>query len=375
MKRAILIIHLVLFIFCTSYATQQQPDILLTHRDTLYIDVGWGHPSPLQTYFSQNKIKYPFKSLHSANYRGHVATWSIENKMLYIQTIQVNEINHSPNEFMLQKTTNENQNIQANWFTGYLLARKYSPTNYYEIEFETYYYVKNGEIVKEVTFTNQDYEKVKINIDAGINPKTNERLSILQDYEKYISYYFRLHDDEAIQINDQDGFITRAVGGKLVLQYYNDDHFSWPYNWEAEDISGVPVGTWLIEEDQIFLTEIELHTGLGFYETETYDIELSNVFEGKESKIKAKWLNGLYLIQHRKEMEKEDDDDVEDDFEDDDELSIYDYEVVSFRILDVKDGIVVNQCTAPGDLYYYEINETTPDNTKRLINLFFSQRQ
>jgi len=58
-------------------ATEQVPDYLHFKGLKLTLSTGWGHPSPLQTYYSQNNIDYPFTMLSTANYRGHVAIWEI----------------------------------------------------------------------------------------------------------------------------------------------------------------------------------------------------------------------------------------------------------------------------------------------------------
>lgn len=69
MKRIISAILFTLFLVSNTTATEQQSDILFYNNEKLTIDIGWGHPSPLQTYYQQNGLNYPFRMLSTANYR------------------------------------------------------------------------------------------------------------------------------------------------------------------------------------------------------------------------------------------------------------------------------------------------------------------
>ncbi len=360
MHRAIFTCFILIFCVGNVFCTQQQPDILLLGKDSLFLQTGWGHPSPLQTYYDQKKVKYPFEMLHTANYRGHVATWIIENNKFYLKSIQVGKKRLEPRKIIESnvESDNLNESVLANWFTGFLYVRKYDSNDGYDIKFEMYYYVKRGEVVKSAKFTDADFERIKKEYEFGKPVEEIKNANILIDYEKYIAYYFRQYDDEMITINDQKGFITRPKGKKLVLQYYNDVHLDWPFNWESKSISGIPIGTWEVVGKDVYLIDLKLHTGLGFYETEIHDIEITEIFENAESKLKAEWLNGVYLIEHRIEVEKEN------------EFQLRNYEVESIRILEMKEGVLINQCKLKGNFKFEDIDKNTPENTKKLIKKY-----
>lgn len=96
------VIFIVIFYFLGVHfvsATQQQPDILHYKSYKLNLETGWGHPSRLETYFSQNNLEYLFFILHTANYRGHVATWKVNGGKLYITKIDIEGKNYSPLQY------------------------------------------------------------------------------------------------------------------------------------------------------------------------------------------------------------------------------------------------------------------------------------
>jgi hypothetical protein len=70
-------------------ATEQEPDYLYYNKEKLTVHTGWGHPSPLQTFYYQNNLDYPFPVLSTANYRGHVAIWEIIDDKLYLKEITI----------------------------------------------------------------------------------------------------------------------------------------------------------------------------------------------------------------------------------------------------------------------------------------------
>lgn len=98
MKKTILILT-ILVITNLIHATEQVPDYLYYKNKKLTLDTGWGHPSPLQTYYYQNYIDYPFAMLSTANYRGHVAIWEIKNDKLFLKEIRINQDTFKPEKY------------------------------------------------------------------------------------------------------------------------------------------------------------------------------------------------------------------------------------------------------------------------------------
>ena len=360
MERTTFTIGFLFLSLISMFATVQSPDLLLVNKDTLYMDVGWGHLSPLQTYFSQKNITYPFEMLHTGNYRGHVATWSIDNGILYLKSIDVAGKIHKPSKFLKEEKIESDNSIIANWFSGFLLARVYQDNNSYELEFECYYHLKHGKLIKKAKYTELDYGRMKKEFKNGKKPEEIEGIEMYLNYEKYLAYYFRMYEDESINTNNGTGFISRPNGKKLILQYYNDDHLKWPYNWESKDKSGIPVGKWVIDDTQILLSGVKLHSGLGFYETEIHEIPISEIFNSKEEQIEASWLNGIYSIQFRKEAKEKD------------KFSIYDYEIESIVILEIENGCIVEQCKIAGNFDFKKIDKNASKREQKLIQKYIA---
>jgi len=344
-------------------ATVQQPDILLYNNDTLYVDVGWGHPSPLETYFIQSKIAYPFTMLSTGNYRGHVAIWELRNSHLYLERIMIGDVSHAPGEFVKSEFVDLNGSVAAKWFTGFILSDKYEDGSRYDTEYQKYFYIRNGELVSETKFTKADYDKIREQVDNGIDPSEIENIKVLLDYEKYVAYYFRLHDEEEVLVSEEVGYITGPRDSKLILDYFNNDHFKWPYNWKSETLSGVPIGSWKIIDNEVFLSSIRLHSGLGFYEVDEDQIEISDVFDDKVGQFKAEWLNGYYLIQFRK------------DEADKGEFDLVDYEVTRSLILYVKNGKILEQCEIESDVRYQELDATVSKRERELVQAYLEQNK
>ena len=65
------------------------------------VEIGWGHPSPLETYYRQNNLEYPFRMLSTTNYRGHVATWEIDGGKFYLVELAIEKENFKPESFKI----------------------------------------------------------------------------------------------------------------------------------------------------------------------------------------------------------------------------------------------------------------------------------
>ncbi len=71
-----------------AVATEQESDFILYHGALCRLETHWLFPSPLQAYFADGKHgEYPFPEVSTANYRGHVATYEIADKKLYLAKI------------------------------------------------------------------------------------------------------------------------------------------------------------------------------------------------------------------------------------------------------------------------------------------------
>ncbi len=120
------IITILLFLISlTIFATEQTPDSLIYKSDTLFID-----SYPLEYLMEKDSLikksilSYSEDMCMSTDcWRGHIATWKIENDSLFLISL---ENGCGDYEFNLDKVFGrknvKKQKIFANWFTGYINA-------------------------------------------------------------------------------------------------------------------------------------------------------------------------------------------------------------------------------------------------------------
>ncbi|WGH75977.1 hypothetical protein P8625_02075 [Tenacibaculum tangerinum] len=369
MKKILLIFLISLITTNITKATDQQPDILFYGNEKLTVNIGCGHPSPLETYYQQNNLNYPFRMLHTANYRGHIATWKIIDDKFFITNIAIEEDNYKPTKFNVKSIDNTFSNdskVFADWFSGVLVCQKRKKENYWKTEYSIYIYVKNGLVQKSKKITEKDFERIE-NLTQKDTADTNlmSKYSILYLNQSYISYYFRLHDSEHIEIGNKTGYLKGKNDYSVILEKYENSHFDWPYNWENFELSGAPNGTWKVIEDKLYLTDIHLNKGLNFDGPERLQLKLSEVFPSisDNSKILANWANGIYLASFGEEVA--------------DELipELKSFKVKEFIIMRIESGNVVEKHTIPSEFDFDNIPNDANDKVKTIINDLKLQRE
>lgn len=280
-------------------ATDQVPDTLYYNGKVLLLRTGWGHPSPLQTYFSQNQIVYPFKMLGTANYRGHQAVWDIQNNKVYLRYIYVGKERHTPAEYKIvskQGDSVSGHGVSADWFSGVIESEEQQGD---EVLSSFYFHVKYGRIRNIQEITPEDYERVQ-----NISAKDTTDIELMNKYRmlylnfKYLSYYFRLESEDSVIIDGRGGYINGPGGLSPIMQYYYNDHTAWPYNWENKGLSGAPHCTWLFKNNTMFLTKLTLYTGLDFEKIDKHPVELRKLFADKvqQGRMMAERVSGIYMI-------------------------------------------------------------------------------
>lgn len=368
MKKIASFFILLILISNQLIATEQVSDVLYYEKEKLALDIGWGHPSPLETYYRQNNMVYPFTMLSTANYRGHVATWEIENGILYITEVAINEEKYKPQKFNIKsedESFSSKNKVFADWFNGVLVCRKRKENNYWETEYSIFFYVRNGVVRKTEKITDEDYKRIQ-----NISEKDTSDLELMSKYsmlylnESYISYYFRLYDKETIIIKEKKGYIIGKRGNSIILEYFNNDHMKWIYNWENNELSGAPNGVWEIQENKLFLNSINLHTGLEFDGAQKIKVDLTDVFKDKEVKndrVLVDWANGIYIITHGEEIK--------------DEYDFMRFKKTEYTLLRINNGIIEESHTVASDFNFNEIPEDTDPKLKRLLEDFKEQKK
>ena len=172
------VLFIIVFFSLNVFATQQQNDIIEYKGNQSELAVGWSYPSPLQAYFVGDKENdYPFEELHTANYRGHIAKWEIEDEKLFLTKVVIPSSPFKKTEkdkpiklskILPNKYISENRAF-ASWFTGQLLIKstpfekkhksEYDDEEYFIKDFRIYSIVKiaQGVVTSEKSYDSDHF--------------------------------------------------------------------------------------------------------------------------------------------------------------------------------------------------------------------------
>ncbi|BDD03891.1 hypothetical protein [Aureibacter tunicatorum] len=361
MKKLIFIFFIIIksgFLF----ATAQEPDFLHYNGQKLTLSTGWGHPSPLQTYYSQNNIEYPFTMLHTANYRGHIAIWEVLENKLFLKEIQIEKVNYKPEKYKIKSISDSlsfKDKVFADWFTGVIIGEIRNKQNYWKVEKSIYFYVKYGQVIDIQEISDKDFKKIEtISEKDTADYELMAKYSMLYLNNNYISYYFRINGNDTITINTKGGYLDGNSGLSPVLSYFENDHMKWPYNWENFEKSGAPFCTWSIENDSLLLTNIELHTGTGFYSIDKYSVDLVDIFPNRiiDNKVFGDWVSGIFIVRHGENKE-------------DEKLPGYiRFKTSEFTYIRLKDGILLENYTVPANFDFENSPASTHEGLKKILD-------
>ncbi len=278
----------------------QKTSQLLYKNKTLYLDIGWGCPTPLASYFYQRQEKFPFKVFQKArnSYRKEVASWVVINDSLFLKSIADTELATPklPVDYGLQGHKSSYGEIYADWFSGILLAKK-GTANISNQNEHYYFHVRKGKILQVETIDNHDRNHIKT---KQFNLLTKDKKKMLVLYQNYITYFFRL-GTEAVDYQNETCLLYTGVSElSPFYDLYDNSHLNWPYNWENIKYSGAPNAQWQIKKGKIYLKNVTLHQGLALDHIEKRSLNLEKLLDKPvlENGVFADWINGIYQINH-----------------------------------------------------------------------------
>jgi hypothetical protein len=364
MKR-IFIIAFLFVLITKSFATRQLPDNLDYKNLKLDLLTGWGHPSPLQVYYYQNKLKYPFESQGTNNYRGHIANWSIKDNKLFLLKILTDKgeklVNDSseyyweriykknrPGKFNVKSKIVINKNrdgVFADWFSGVLSCVLYNSTHDEPIA-HYYFLIQHGNLIDSLR-VNED--------DTVVNG------NLYQINRNYIAFYYRMQDDEIVLNNEKCVLNTNEIFLSPIFCYYGPDFIDFPYNWQNTELSGMPHCEWLIDSNKLYLTRLLLFSGTNFdsINKKTLDLKIEFPENFKDNKVLAEYVNGVYLIKHGYEKPYGDSD------------KIKTFHVTLYTFVKIEAGVVVESFDVNKDIDFDKIPMQMESKGRRLIKEYF----
>ena len=168
-SRGIYLAAALLAILCvlpaTAIATPQAPDVLV-YKDRTYRLFA----NPLESFYKDRETRPRFffqpNQLSSGNWRGYIATWTIEDNFLYLVKIDgwiCNSGSTGCREVELASlfgTRYRNGKVKADWFSGDLRMPEGEMLEYVHLGYESVFErelivtVDSGKVVKESTVDN-----------------------------------------------------------------------------------------------------------------------------------------------------------------------------------------------------------------------------
>src|SRR5690554_3458312 len=119
-------------------ATAQAPDIIVIENQEYFLNT-----NPLEPYLRTIDWKPPEDAaIWSSNWRGYIATWSIENNNLILVdvTIEIRDETSERKRISILKTLfPKDNNITANWFSGNLIIPTGEITTYVHMGYGSMY--------------------------------------------------------------------------------------------------------------------------------------------------------------------------------------------------------------------------------------------
>jgi len=157
MKKAVLV-WLFLMLPGIAWATAQFPDYLIRDGETLPI-----FSNPLESYFDADhpKPRHLFRHSCTANWRGYVATWKVENGDLYLVRLVKGDCSRNPEEIALDNIfPGQTAPVKAVWFNGSIRIPQGKQLRYVHMgygsvyEREIFMGFEKGRLVREDTIDN-----------------------------------------------------------------------------------------------------------------------------------------------------------------------------------------------------------------------------
>lgn len=346
------ILLLIILICCVPLsATEQIPDIFFYNGTKMELSIGWGHPSPLETYFLQSETASPFSMISTANYRGFQASWTIVNDSLILTNVSSYS---SPDQLFIEPKTTE-QGVIADWFSGVIECYgKDANSDYVQYLF----HFSKGKLIQMARVSKADYdamEKYKGFTAIFLPQDTQHKKKLLKLNHQYIAYYFRMWNKDHVSYKNQSGLFSRGNELSPLFQFYNDDHMLWPYNWENQKQYGAPNCEWEITEEKLYLKKVSLLYGTNFNHADTAPIELETLFPNADEYIFADWVNGIFLITFGEE--------ISDNY-------YSNFHATGYIIMSINDGVIKESYELPGEFDFKTLPQDLNPNITNLLELY-----
>ncbi len=314
-----IILFLVISLNTGVFATMQIPDKILVEGNQAVLETSWAYPSPLQCYYMQNLIPYPFEWRSTGNYRGHIAHWEIRDGMLWLNTIEVDRKDYQPKHFKVKNKSSKLKKgpVMAVWFSGVIYCKYLNPEDRYEVLKTYFFQVRDGKIIAQDTFKGSFFDL-----------ENRDEYPLVRMHDYYMSFHYNRFSKkyEAFKFEGEVFLLNlNQVRHHPIFDYYGNDMNDFPYHWENEEYNGFPNCEWEISNDSVYITSFQLNFGNRLDTTYSHTINIQEEFNSNQSRIHADWMNNVFFLTQK------------------DMIRIGDSEIRQYAFLEIKNGMVKNK--------------------------------
>jgi len=157
LKKTGLVILFIIIIYVSLSGTAQFPDILYYKGQKYSI-----FSNPLESYFSSKNPRPDnlFQYSCTANWRGYIATWKIENGKFLLVKVVKGDCSANPAEIDISSLFGKKLPVEAIWFSGVLRIPQGKLLSYIHMGYGSVYEkdilltIRNGLLIREEIKTN-----------------------------------------------------------------------------------------------------------------------------------------------------------------------------------------------------------------------------
>lgn len=136
----------------TVHATRQQPDILIDGGQEHFL-----YSNPLESLYGKENPRPHFQIVHTANMRGYIATWEIDQGILYLKDIKARIDGVIVG--LERMFPGQHDRVEATWFTGKLRVPQGKVLKYgygYEsiYEYDRIIHIQKGKVINREIIKN-----------------------------------------------------------------------------------------------------------------------------------------------------------------------------------------------------------------------------
>jgi hypothetical protein len=217
------------------YSTEQVNDLIIYNNEICNLQASWAYPSPLELY---EKINYEFIPYTTANYRGFIATWRIDNGLMYLDKVEDGNRQEIQLNYIFDTSLVIDNSVFAQWFTGFLMIRSspervwqespYSEEPFYVIVYRNIAIleIRSGIVINENQYSEREFWNIANTIIRYNSVNNEDGFELIYNYLNYInniSHAITINNDvqNVYSVDDFEIFLDRNVTRQVRIPLTN----------------------------------------------------------------------------------------------------------------------------------------------------------